>query len=70
MPDNARLQQLGIRLVVYPQEILAATVHAIRAALGGLKGGAKPPMATPVELATAIRAADYLAWDARWPNPR
>jgi hypothetical protein len=45
-------------------------VHAIRAALGGLKGGAKPPMATPVELATAIRAADYLAWDARWPNPR
>jgi len=70
MPDNAGLQRLGIRLVVYPQEILAATVHAIRAALGGLKGGAKPPMATPAELATAIRAADYLAWDARWPDPR
>jgi hypothetical protein len=63
------LQRLGIRLVVYPQEILAATVHAIRAALSGLKGGPKPPMASPAELATAIRAADYLAWDARWPDP-
>jgi 2-methylisocitrate lyase-like PEP mutase family enzyme len=70
MPDNAGLQRLGIRLVVYPQEILAATVHAIRAALGGLQGGPKPPMASPAELATAIRAADYLNWDARWPDPR
>ena len=70
MPDNAGLQRLGIRLVVYPQEILAATVHAIRAALGGLQGGPKPPMANPAELAPAIRAADYLGWDARWPDPR
>src|SRR5256885_9213417 len=70
MPDNAGLQRLGIRLVVYPQEILAATVHAIRAALVGLKGGPKPPMASPAGLATAVRAADYLAWDARWPDPR
>jgi len=54
---------------VYPQEILAATVHAIRAALGGLKGDAKPPMASPAELATAVRSADYLAQDARWPDP-
>jgi len=69
MPDNAGLQRLGIRLVVYPQEILAATVHAVRAALVGLQGGQKPPMASPPELATAIRAADYLAWDARWPDP-
>ncbi len=41
MPGNAELERIGIKLVVYPQEILAATVHAIRAALGGLKGGAK-----------------------------
>ncbi|HZT89880.1 MAG TPA: isocitrate lyase/PEP mutase family protein [Stellaceae bacterium] len=70
MPDNAALERLGIKLVVYPQEILAATVHAVRAALAGLKGGPKPPMATPAELASAIRAADYLARDARWPDPR
>ena len=69
MPGNAELERIGIKLVVYPQEILAATVHAIRAALGGLKGGAKPPMASPAELATAIRSADYLAQDARWPDP-
>jgi 2-methylisocitrate lyase-like PEP mutase family enzyme len=70
MPDNAALQRLGIKLVVYPQEILAAAVHAIRAALGSLKGGAKPPMASPAELASAIRAAEYLARDARWSDPR
>jgi 2-methylisocitrate lyase-like PEP mutase family enzyme len=70
MPDDAELQRLGIKLVVYPQAILAATVHAVRAALGGLKGGAKPPMAGPAELATAIRSADYLAQDSRWPDPR
>jgi hypothetical protein len=42
----------------------------VRAALGGLKGGAKPPMASPSELATAVRSADYLARDACWPDPR
>ncbi len=42
----------------------------MRAALAGLKGGVKPPMASPAELATAIRSADYLARDARWPDPR
>jgi 2-methylisocitrate lyase-like PEP mutase family enzyme len=70
MPGDAELERIGIRIVVYPQQILAATVHAVRAALGGLKGGANPPMASPAELATAIRAADYLAQDARWPDPR
>ncbi len=70
MPGDAELERLGVKLVVYPQEILAATVHAVRAVLGGLKGGVKPPMATPAELATAIRSADYLARDARWPDPR
>src|ERR1700724_1126589 len=70
MPGNAELERIGIKIVVYPQEILAATVHAVRAALGGLKGGVKPPMASPSELATAIRWADYLAREARWPDPQ
>lgn len=70
MPGDAELERIGIRLVVYPQDILAATVHAVRAALAGLNGGPKPPLATPPELATAIRSADYLAQDAKWPDPR
>jgi 2-methylisocitrate lyase-like PEP mutase family enzyme len=70
MPGDAELERIGIKIVVYPQAILAAAVHAVRAALAGLKGGAKPPMAGPAELATAIRSADYLARDARWPDPR
>jgi 2-methylisocitrate lyase-like PEP mutase family enzyme len=70
MPGNAELERLGIKLVVFPQSVLAASVHAVRAALAGLKGGVKPPMASPPELATAIRSADYLARDARWPDPR
>lgn len=69
MPDNAALERLGVKIVVYPQDILAASVHAVRAALAGLKGGPKPAMASPAELATAIRSADYLARDARWPDP-
>jgi 2-methylisocitrate lyase-like PEP mutase family enzyme len=70
MPGDAELERIGIKIVVYPQDILAASVHAVRAALAGLKGGTEPPMASPAELATAIRAADYLARDARWPDPR
>ncbi len=70
MPGDAELDRLGVKLVVYPQEILAASVHAVRAALDGLKGGVKPPMASPAELASAIRQADYLSRDARWPDPR
>src|SRR6202022_4181152 len=70
MPGNAELGRIGIKIVEYPQEILAASVQATRAALGGLKGGAKPAMASPAELATAIRSDEYLAQDARWPDPR
>lgn len=70
MPGDAELEQIGVKIVVYPQEILAATVHAVRSILGGLNGGVKPPMASPAELATAIRSAEYLARDARWPDPR
>jgi 2-methylisocitrate lyase-like PEP mutase family enzyme len=70
MPGDVELERIGIKIVVYPQEILAATVHAVRAALAGLMGGVKPPLASPVELATAIRSVDYLAQDARWPDPR
>ena len=69
MPDDAELQRIGIKLVVYPQAMLAASVHAARAALGWLKGGDKPAMASPAELATAIRLSDYLAQDSRWPDP-
>lgn len=68
MRGDAELERIGIKIVVYPQEILAA--HAVRSVLGGLKGGVKPPMASPAELATAIRSADYLARDARSPDPR
>ncbi|HWD57788.1 MAG TPA: isocitrate lyase/PEP mutase family protein [Stellaceae bacterium] len=70
MPGDAELERIGIKIAVYPQDILAASVHAVRAALAGLKGGAKPPMASPAELATAIRSAHYLAHDARWPDPK
>src|SRR5579862_2709402 len=70
MPGDGELERLGVRIVVYPQEILAASVQAMRAALAGLKGGTKPALATPAELATAIRSTDYLARDARWPDPR
>jgi len=69
MPGDAELERIGVKIVVYPQEILAATVHAVRSVLSGMKGGVKPPMASPAELATAIRSADYLAQDSRWPDP-
>ena len=36
MPGNTDLERIGIKIVVYPQEILAATVHAVRSALTGL----------------------------------
>src|SRR5436309_6715995 len=69
MPGDAELERIGIKIVVYPQDILAASVRAMRDALAGLKGGSKPPMASPAELATAIRIAEYLSQDSRWPDP-
>ena len=69
MPGDAELERVSIRIVVYPQDILAASVRAMRDALAGLKGGSKPPMASPAELATAIRIAEYLSQDSRWPDP-
>jgi 2-methylisocitrate lyase-like PEP mutase family enzyme len=62
-PADDVLAGLGIKMVIYPQEILAATVTAVRAALLGLKGGPRAAMATGPELAAAIRSADYLALD-------
>src|SRR6202521_1650636 len=56
MPGDTELERIGINIVVYPQEILAVTVHAVRSVLGGLKGGVKPPMASPTELATVIQS--------------
>ena len=69
MPDDATLERIGIKLVTYPQDILAASIQAIRAALAGIKGGPKPPMALGPDMATAIRSAEYLAADRRWPDP-
>jgi 2-methylisocitrate lyase-like PEP mutase family enzyme len=64
-PADDVLASIGIRMVIYPQEILAATVQAVRAALAGLKGGPRAAMANAAELATAIRSSDYLALDER-----
>ena len=64
-PADDVLAAIGIKMVIYPQEILAATVLAVRAALTGLKGGSRAPMASAPELAAAIRSADYLALDER-----
>jgi len=70
MPPDAVLEKMGMKIVVYPQEMLSANVHAMRAALASLKGGPKPAMASPAELATAIRLPEYLAADARLAPPR
>jgi 2-methylisocitrate lyase-like PEP mutase family enzyme len=64
-PADDVLAAIGIKMVIYPQEILAATVLAVRSALAGLKGGPKAAMANAAELATAIRSGDYLALDER-----
>ena len=65
MPDDATLERLGIKVAVYPQHLLAAGVHAGRAVLAGLRGGAMPEFGSPEALAEAIRTAGYLAEDAR-----
>jgi 2-methylisocitrate lyase-like PEP mutase family enzyme len=71
MPNDAELERIGIKIVVYPQEILAATVHAVRSVLAAMRDGtAKPPLAGPPDLAIAIRSAGYLADDARFPDPK
>jgi 2-methylisocitrate lyase-like PEP mutase family enzyme len=64
-PADEVLAAIGIKMVIYPQEILAATVLAVRAALAGLQGGPKAAMATAPDLAVAIRSGDYLALDER-----
>ena len=69
MPDDAVLAEIGIRIAVYPQHLLAAGVQATRAVLAGLKGGAMPPIASPAELQTAVRMAEYLEADARLAYP-
>ena len=65
MPNDAELARLGIKIVVYPQEMLAASVMAMRAALSAMKAGTKAVIASPAELAAAIRTPEYLATDAR-----
>ncbi|MBN8875223.1 MAG: isocitrate lyase/PEP mutase family protein [Rhodospirillales bacterium] len=65
MPDDATLARIGIRVAVYPQDVLAATVQGVRAALAGLRGGAPAALAAPAALSEAIRTPEYLALDAR-----
>ena len=65
MPDVATLARIGIRVAVYPQDILAATVQGVRTALAALRGGAPAALADPAALRAAIRTPDYLALDAR-----
>jgi 2-methylisocitrate lyase-like PEP mutase family enzyme len=65
MPSDDELARIGIRVVAHPLDVLACTIHAIRGALAGLKGGAMPAMATPAEISTAIRRAEYLALEER-----
>jgi 2-methylisocitrate lyase-like PEP mutase family enzyme len=68
-PADDVLAAIGIRMAIYPQEVLAATVAGIRGALGGLRGGAKVTMASAPELATALRSAEYLALDGSLAKP-
>jgi 2-methylisocitrate lyase-like PEP mutase family enzyme len=71
MPPDSVLEKLGMKIVIYPQEMLAASVHAMRGALASLKGGPRPTMASPAELGSAIRLPEYLATDARLaPSPK
>lgn len=69
-PPPAELARLGVKINVYPQEMLAAGVHAMRAALASIRGGAKPSMAAGAELAAAYRTPEYLALDARLATPK
>ena len=65
-PADTELARIGIKMAIYPQEILAATVLAVRAALAGLmKGGPRGTMAATADLGVAIRSAYYLELDER-----
>lgn len=68
MPSDAELERIGIKMAFYPQEILAASVLAVRNVLAALRRGEKAPMANPAELADAIRSAAYLALDESLAN--
>ena len=63
---NAGLAANGIKIAIYPQEVLSASVKAVRATLAGLlEGGAPVGLETPENLRRAVRAASYLADDER-----
>lgn len=56
----------GIKIAIYPQEILSASVMAVRTVLAGLMAGdARAPMSAAPDLRVAVRAAEYLADDVR-----
>lgn len=61
---NAGHSANGIKAAIYPQEVLSASIRAVRAALAALAAGTEPVgLETVPNLATAIRRADYLAAD-------
>ena len=63
---NADLAANGIRMAIYAQEVLSASVKAVRATLAGLQAGGEPiGLSAPSDLRTAVRAAEYLADDIR-----
>jgi len=70
MPGDAELERIGIRSSSIRRRSSPRRCTRCARLSAGLKGRVKPPMASPAELATAIRSADYLARDARWPDPR
>src|SRR5260370_14376039 len=63
MPGDAELARIGIKLAIYPQEVLAASVHAVRAALAGLERGPRAPIARGPELAAPTLPAAPLTPD-------
>lgn len=65
-PINQGFVANGIKIAIYPQEVLSASVRAARAALAGLRGGEAPVgLSSTADLGVAIRTADYLAADNR-----
>ena len=63
---NAGHEANGIRMAIYPQEVLSAAVRGTREALAALKTGGVPgPLSTMADLRVAVRAAEYNAMDRK-----
>ena len=63
---NKGLAANGIKIAIYPQEVLSASVRAVRATLAGLQAGGEPVgLSSQADLRVAVRADAYLADDLR-----